>query len=1437
MLADEAVGMDEPLPPLHHSPATPTIPLTVDTFNVHLNVQFTKGLTRAQLKALSLEFADWCPGPVLLPRGTAVKLSPDKIFEGMDYNGCDGEVVQHSSEDPHRVVVCVDCVNATPVTPGASVSPGKKTCEVWYSILQCDRQKKAHEQCMQQAIDKLLDNSPEASAGSGPAAIIGYSEFSCGNSTEREYWLSLDSTWLGPVKPGDVNSKSSSKMCAIHVQYAERATTQSEVERVSIRVTSSMELRAHQDKCRECATCKLRAACEQCKGSYKVHQKCYVHYNCHHCPEFKWQEVYGRQFRKSAGPKDLCRVMALIHTLAKDCSFQAHSLDDAQQRRFAFVLGNASYPKESMFGLLKGVEMDVTNIAKQLKELGFRVHNNTHLINLNRAKLEREVERWTRSLPENAEALIFLSGHGMMHSDPSPPPGEKHYFISIDCAAKKGPKFAETVQNTCCTLEWIQGRVLDFALRHEGLLMSFWDCCSTYALNGYHPASQYIGTMRGGGSDSMRGSDKLDLKFEMKTRRSATQLTVFGSASGTHAYEETESNTKKQTKTKDNDAHQGREGGILAQALLAWWKDSDCIACNIHDEKIYNFLYDHCKRGDKIPEQQELRWVRAGGVTAFVFKKGVVSDAGNQQCECQLEAERRTLKVQQREELPIETRAQAPTDTMEMEQGLTSADSMPDTSLLPAPNSVPSGFNVMFVGANTDDHEKLKVQKESKAMREALVSEYGEQAWHSRGVFNQDCFAERASFIRDVMQLRPSILHFSCHGEKRGLWLSSGLLEIGLLVENLARHNKDIKSRCPIQLVIVNACKSGSIASALSGCVDFVIGHGEHDVSDEEAREFSKTLFKALGAGRSLGDSFMAAKLASGKYDLYRRFNPELFVLPVPPLALSDAKADDEVEAEVVTFLRKHGFSEIAKELQSELGLEEVTDIWLIKRKDLKKFEWLKAVPRRKLLKLVKKVIAAAHSVSSPRNDNRQEVRSPANTRNDNLDVSNLSGADTLSEIGCTTGSEDDTHFVVWAVKHPGNPEEFPEHMKCFLKDFKNCVSKRESSIVPIMLVWQRFAKEAHFDEYEKRIWLEACHDSPTQKGLMRVLQLVLMRKKTDPPLWDCTKFETLRCEKEFSAAVFVTAMMVRRHLQRHSEMFYKWEQDVVHGWFQNDDTASEFLDRANKFLRTQIDGIGVVTHVIKIQSYVAFLRMSKIASLLLFEYVDVRKSQDAAGTGAAKQRAGVSHELLRGFSSFVSSAGHVFRLSNADIPARSAIKTIIEGLRCLAHLGDPQWDVKTASELFDANLPQVAAPTQQKAHVDDDDSDDDSDDDLPVVTSVLIKGGVTSEDMKKSVYGNMEGKKASNSSGGLSGAPKTTPEIETKEEGGSKKRAEASVDDNDYDLPLDLPLRVTSVGVHDTDICVEPAMRFIDGDGDSPSAERHKTYSDGVAEGGDLRS
>jgi len=118
-------------------------------------------------------------------------------------------------------------------------------------------------------------------------------------------------------------------------------------------------------------------------------------------------------------------------------------------------------------------------------------------------------------------------------------------------------------------------------------------------------------------------------------------------------------------------------------------------------------------------------------------------------------------------------------------------------------------------------------------MREAFTSCFGEDSWRRRVEFKTDCFANPASFMEDMMRVEPSISHCSCHGDLRGLWLSGSqsLVESGCIVDALAAYNKEVESGCRIQLVIVNSCMSGPPASALSGCGDFVIGHGKREVT------------------------------------------------------------------------------------------------------------------------------------------------------------------------------------------------------------------------------------------------------------------------------------------------------------------------------------------------------------------------------------------------------------------------------------------------------------------------------------------------------------------------------------------------------------------------------------------------------------------------------
>ena len=183
------------------------------------------------------------------------------------------------------------------------------------------------------------------------------------------------------------------------------------------------------------------------------------HEDCHHCCDFKWEKGYGLQLRA-----DFERVEGIC-CLSARCD-QSLDLGDAQHRRFAFIVGNEGYKPESGFDPLSHVPTkDAKNISKRVMELGFKVHSGRPLNDVSKATFECEVMSWTRSLPENAEAMVFLSGHGMRDKG-------KQFFVPVDYGAATDAFEA----SKCVSLEWIQDRVHS-VLRQDGLIMSFWDCC------------------------------------------------------------------------------------------------------------------------------------------------------------------------------------------------------------------------------------------------------------------------------------------------------------------------------------------------------------------------------------------------------------------------------------------------------------------------------------------------------------------------------------------------------------------------------------------------------------------------------------------------------------------------------------------------------------------------------------------------------------------------------------------------------------------------------------------------------------------------------------------------------------------------------------------------------------------------------------------------
>ena len=167
---------------------------------------------------------------------------------------------------------------------------------------------------MQEQIEELVSPAP----GTGACTVIGYNEFLCGGKTEREYWLCLDREPLA-IKANQMpmhaqNNPDQKTLCVLHVWYSDHECLR--VERAGLRVTKSIELRAHQDKCRPCDICTARRQCPKCKGQLDhTPHKCAIKLDCVYCTEFKWQGGYGKQILE-----EQCSSVEPICSLAGMCT-------------------------------------------------------------------------------------------------------------------------------------------------------------------------------------------------------------------------------------------------------------------------------------------------------------------------------------------------------------------------------------------------------------------------------------------------------------------------------------------------------------------------------------------------------------------------------------------------------------------------------------------------------------------------------------------------------------------------------------------------------------------------------------------------------------------------------------------------------------------------------------------------------------------------------------------------------------------------------------------------------------------------------------------------------------------------------------------------------------------------------------------------------------
>jgi hypothetical protein len=163
--------------------------------------------------------------------------------------------------------------------------------------------------------------------------------------------------------------------------------------------------------------------------------------------------------------------------------------------------------------------------------------------------------------------------------------------------------------------------------------------------------------------------------------------------------------------------------------------------------------------------------------------------------------------------------------------------------------SAPARCRVLLLAANPD--EDLALNEELRAVQEGVrASEHRE-----RVELIPRMASRPGDLLRAMIDLRPSIVHFSGHGDSQtAIYLQDEAGGAHPVTGEALRMLFDA-ARGEVRVVVLASCYSAAQGEAIAKSVDCVIGM-EHDFGDLSARAFAGAFYSALGAGRSVAEAF-----------------------------------------------------------------------------------------------------------------------------------------------------------------------------------------------------------------------------------------------------------------------------------------------------------------------------------------------------------------------------------------------------------------------------------------------------------------------------------------------------------------------------------------------------------------------------------------------------
>lgn len=160
-------------------------------------------------------------------------------------------------------------------------------------------------------------------------------------------------------------------------------------------------------------------------------------------------------------------------------------------------------------------------------------------------------------------------------------------------------------------------------------------------------------------------------------------------------------------------------------------------------------------------------------------------------------------------------------------------------------------ISILFLSADPTDASRLRLGEEAREIQEKL------QLAKLRDEFSlhQRTSIRPADMSQALLDINPQVVHFSGHGTVAGaICLESQTGQIHPVEpETLAALFEQFTNN--VNCVVLNACYSAAQAEAISKHIQYVIGMNKA-IDDKAAIAFSVGFYQALGAGRSIEESY-----------------------------------------------------------------------------------------------------------------------------------------------------------------------------------------------------------------------------------------------------------------------------------------------------------------------------------------------------------------------------------------------------------------------------------------------------------------------------------------------------------------------------------------------------------------------------------------------------